>query len=112
MGKGYNRTYIQGDIKIKNSFDSYRPVSLLSCLLKVFEKIPHNRISDGIISEIKFPNPQQQRFQKELSFITAGFNLQGTICHYNDHGNFVYVEFLDCKKAYDTVWREGLMVKL
>lgn len=78
----------------------------------MFEKIPHNRISDGIISEIKFPNPQQQRFQKELSFITEGFNLQGSICHYNDHGNFVYVEFLDCKKAYDTVWREGLMVKL
>lgn len=102
----------KGDIKIKNSPDSYRSVSLLSCLSKVFEKILHNRISDGIISEIKFPNPQQQRFQKDLSFITAGCYLQGTICHCNDHGISVYVEILECKKAYDTAWREGLMVKL
>jgi hypothetical protein len=102
----------KGGNKIKNSPDSYRPVSLLSCLLKVFEKILHNRISDVIISEMKFPNPQQQGFQKDLSCITAGFNLQETIGHYNDHGSPVYAAFLDFKKAYDTVWRKALMVKL
>lgn len=47
-----------------------------------------------------------------MSCITAGFNLQETICHYNDHGSSVYVAFLDCKKAYDTVWRKALMFKL
>lgn len=110
--KGIIVPIYKGDNKIKNSPDSYRPVSLLSCLLKVFEKILHNRISDAIISEIRFPNPQQQGFQKDLSCITAGFNLQETISHYIDHGSSVYVAFLDSKKAYDTVWRKALMVKL
>jgi hypothetical protein len=64
------------------------------------------------LDKLKFPNPQQQGFQKDLSCITAAFNLQETVLHYNDHGSPVYVAFLDCKKAYDTVWRNGLFVKL
>lgn len=64
-GKGISLPTYKGDNKIKNSPDSYRPVSLLSCLLKAFEEILHNRISDVIISEIKFPSPQHQGFQKD-----------------------------------------------
>ena len=110
--KGIIVPIYKGDNKPKHSPDSYRPVSLLSCLLKVFEKIIHNRISSSVLDKIKFPNPQQQGFQKDLSCITAAFNLQETVLHYNDHGSPVYVAFLDCKKAYDTVWRNGLLVKL
>lgn len=57
--------------------------------------------------EKKFPNPQLQGFQKRLSCITVGFNLQETTCH----GSSVCIAFLDCKKKYDTVRRKGLMVK-
>ena len=77
--KGIVIPLYKGDGKIKNSPDSYRPVSLLSCFLKLFEKILHSRISDTIISNVTFPNPQQQGFQRNLSCITAGFNFQETM---------------------------------
>lgn len=76
MKKGIIVPIYKGDNKIKKkSPDSFRLVSLSSCLLKVFEKILQYKILDVITSEIKFPNPQHQGFQKDLSCITAGFNL-------------------------------------
>lgn len=113
MKKGIILPIYKGDNKIKkkNSPDSFQLVFLLSCLLKVFEKILQYIILDVITSEIKSPNPQKQGFQRDLSCITAGFNLEEIIYHYNDHESSVYVAFLYCKKAYGT-WREGLMVKL
>jgi hypothetical protein len=59
-----------------------------------------------------FPNKQQQGFQKYLGCLTASFNLQETILHNVEQGNNVYVSFLDSTKAFDTVWRNGLMLKL
>lgn len=44
--------------------------------------------------------------------LTAAFNLQETILHNTEQGNNVYVSFLDSSKAFDTVWREGLMFQL
>lgn len=62
-------------------------------------------MSNTIISSVTFRNPLQQGFQRDLTCITAGFNLQETICQFNNNGSPVYIEFLDCKEAYDSVWR-------
>lgn len=40
--------------------DTYRPVALPPCFLKIFEKLLQ------VLSTIGFPNPQQQGFQPKL----------------------------------------------
>ena len=38
--------------------------------------------------------------------------LQEAISYLCEHGNKAYVAFLNARKAFDTVWHEGLFVKL
>lgn len=101
----------KGGDKPKNSCNSYRPVALLPCIYKLFEKILSNRISSLEITNT-FPNIQQQGFQKQLGCITASFNLHETLNHNLEQGSNIYISFLDTSKAFDTVWRQGLMYKL
>ncbi len=99
--------------KPKSDPGSYRPISLIPCLCKLFEKIVTNRIWRFLETNmINFPCLQQQGFQKKLSCITAAFNLQETIFYNIERGSNVYVAFLDIQKAFDTVWHNGLLYKL
>jgi len=102
----------QGAGKPKDSCKSYRPVALLPCIFKIFEKIIISRINSQILQHSKFPNPQQQGFQKNLGCLTASFDLQETVFHNLEQNNNVYVSFLDTSNAFDTVWRNGLLFKL
>ena len=101
----------KGSNKPKDSCNSYRPVALLPCFFKLFEKVLYNRIFKHVLKK-DFPNIQQQGFQKELGCLTASFNIHETIFHNLELGSNVYVCFLDTSKAFDTVWRPGLMIKL
>lgn len=40
------------------------------------------------------------------------FNLQETVAHYIDSNSKVFTVFLDRQKAFDTVWRAGMLYKL
>lgn len=102
----------KGAGKPKDSCKSYRPVALLPCIFKIFEKIILSRINSEILQHSKFPNPQQQGFQKHLGCLTASFDLQETVFHNLEQNNNVYVSFLDTSNAFDTVWRNGLLYKL
>ena len=103
----------KGKGKNKSDPNSYRSVSLTPCLFKVFEKIILKRVLYFVNEEkIPFPCPQQQGFQKQLSCITAVFNLQEAICTSFDLHSNVYVAFLDTEKAFDTVWHAGRFYKL
>lgn len=78
----------------------------------IFEKLLLSRKKTYVLSTSDFPNPEQQGIQPKLSCLTASSNLQETICHKLELGSPVYVAFLDTQKAFDTVWRHGLMYKL
>ena len=70
----------KGKGKIKSDPDNYRPISLLPCMCKLFEKVLMERINTFLHQlPQRFPCPQQQGFQKQLSCNTAAFNLQETI---------------------------------
>ena len=102
----------KGNNKPRKTPDSYRPIALLPCALKIFEKLLLTRIQTNILPSIKFPSSQQQGFQPKLGCLTASFNLQETVFHNIEQNSSVLVAFLDTQKAFDTVWRHGLMCKL
>ncbi|VDI05085.1 Hypothetical predicted protein [Mytilus galloprovincialis] len=95
--------------KNKTDPNSYRGISLTSCIAKIFEKSLYPRF-DSL--HIKFPHQSQMAYQKELSSIHASFNLQEPIRHYIERNSDVIVVLLDSTKAFDTVWHDALLYKL
>ena len=99
--------------KCRDSTESYRPITLVSTLYKLFERIWHSRLKSwSLLHEKSFPSPQQNAYQKHMGSITASFNLQETIAHNTELGSNCYVAFLDAAKAFDNVWHDGLFLKL
>ncbi|CAG2214579.1 unnamed protein product [Mytilus edulis] len=99
----------KGGNKNKTDPNSYRGISLTSCIAKIFEKSLYPRF-DSL--HIKFPHQSQMAYQKELSSIHASFNLQEPIRHYIERNSDVIVVLLDSTKAFDTVWHDALLYKL
>ena len=99
--------------KRRDAPESYRPITLLCTIYKLFERILLSRLQTWSVSNNKsFPNAQQNAYQKHLGSLTVSFNLQETIAHNLELGSDCYVAFLDASKAFDTVWHDGLFSKL
>ena len=86
---------------------NYRGISLLSSISKVLEKVLINIISPDISL-----NPLQGGFRSGYSCLHTAYILQEAIQHTRERSKKAYVAFLDARKAFDTVWHEGLFVKL
>ncbi len=81
---------------------SYRPVTLLSIMYKMFESILKSRLDNKIVDDgIIFPNIQQNGYQKGLGALTVSFNLQETIWNNRELGNDTFVAFMDAASAFD-----------
>ena len=87
---------------------NYRGITLLSVIAKVFEKVLLHRVSD----QQDQLNPLQGGFRPGFSCLHSAFILQEAISSVRERKKKVFVAFLDVKKAFDTVWHEGLMFKL
>ena len=103
----------KGKGKPKSDPSSYRPISLIPVLSKLFEKLILFRIDKFLkTSSINFPNAQQQGFQPSLSCLTTAFALQETVLYHIERHSDVYVASLDQKAAFDTVRFRALFLKL
>ena len=60
----------------------------------------------GYFSELQFG------FSEGVGCIEASFTILETINHMLERGSKVFGCFLDVKKAFDTVWIDGLLFKL
>ena len=90
---------------------SYRPISLLPVLSKLFERLLHKRIAIFIDKKNAIPD-YQFGFRRKYSTIQQVHRVTHKILNdFNDKKYCVGV-FLDVEKAFDKVWHDGLIHKL
>ena len=95
----------------RSSVSNYRPISLLSIVSKVFERVVFNHlmshlIEHGILSDIHFGFRPQRSAQDALLCATRDWHLS------LDSGNSVSAVFFDLAKAFDSVPHEGVLACL
>ena len=91
--------------------DSYRPISLLSCVRKVVEKLVNTRMSWILETKGKF-SPTQCGFRKRRSTEDLLVHLEHQVrsCLVNREVNITV--FFDLQQAFDTISHEHLLYKL
>ena len=96
--------------KGEDSFDP-RGIAITSCLGKLFTLILNERLV-AFLEERKILKPNQIGFCKGYRTADRAFVLNSMINSYTRKGKKIYACFVDFSKAYDSVWRDGLLYKL
>ncbi len=101
--------YKKGDVL---DCGNYRGISITSCVGKVFNSILSKRINQFLEENSKLSR-SQAAFRKSHSTLDHVYTLKTIVNKYVlKHKSKLYCCFVDFKKAYDSVWREGMLVKL
>ena len=88
---------------------SYRPISLISSIVKLFEKVIEQRLRSHL-EHIGFISKHQSGFRRAKSTDDHLFRLSQSIMESFNRGEHVVATFLDLEKAFDNVWHNGLRV--
>ena len=95
----------------KLEVSNYRPISLLSNIDKIFEKLMHSRLIE-FLEEKQILHYRQFGFRKDFSTNHAILTLLESIQKALDDGQFACGIFIDLEKAFDTVSHDILLEKL
>ena len=90
---------------------SYRPISLTSCVVKIFERMVLERLA-GYLDSKRFFSAAQSGFRKHHSTLDQLYRLISRVQESFVRREHVSVAFLDIVSAFDCVWHEGLLLKL
>ena len=90
---------------------SYRPISLISSIMKLFERVLEQRLRSHL-EGIGFINKHQSGFRRAKSTDDHLFRLSQSIMESFNRGEHVVAAFLDVEKAFDNVWHYGLRYKI
>ena len=90
---------------------SYRPVSLISSIMKLFERVIEQKLRSHL-EHIRFINKHQSGFRKDKSTDDHLFRLSQSITESFNRGEHVVAAFVDVEKAFDNVWHNGLRFKI
>ena len=90
---------------------NHRPISLLSTVGKVLEKIVHKHLFN-FIRDNNILTTLQSGFVPGDSTVNQLVDIYNTFCHSLDQGKEVRAVFCDLSKAFDRVWHRGLLYKL
>ena len=89
---------------------NYRPISLLPCLSKVFEKVVHTHIYQHL-TDNSLLTPKQSGYRPGHSTQLQLIYLTHNIYHALDEGHDFTAIYLDISKYFDKIWHRGLLVK-
>ena len=98
----------EGDREVANN---YRGITLLSIVGKLFASILERRLSKWCEVNRIFEQ-EQAGFRPGRTTVHQIFTLSEVLKKRKNKHRSTYCCFLDIRKAYDTVWREGLWKKL
>ena len=94
-----------------NLTTSYRPISLISSIMKLFKRVIEQRLRSHL-EDIGFINKHQSGFRRAKSTDDHLFRLSQSIMESFNRGEHVVAAFLDVEKAFDNVWHNGLRYKI
>ena len=97
--------------KLPSLTTSYRPISLISSIMKLFERVIEQRLRSHL-ERIGFINKHQSGFRKAKSTDDHLFRLSQSVMESFNSGEHVVAAFLDVEKAFDNVWHNGLRFKI
>ena len=89
----------------------HRPISLLSAIMKLFQRVIKKRLQKHL-EDNSFFSKYQSDFSKSKSTNDHLFRLSQTIMESFKRGEHVIAAFLDVEKAFDNVWHNGLRYKI
>ena len=93
-----------------NSSNNYRPVSLLSCVGKLMERVMFKYMYN-FLHERNLIYKYQSGFQPGHSTIYQIIEIYDNICKALDEKEYMCMVFCDISKAFDRVWFDGLIHK-
>ena len=97
----------KGDI---NDVANFRPITILSCLGKLFTSILNDRLSN-YLGEAMLLSENQAGFRKQYSTLDHIFSLNAIIEILKHRNKKLFCCFVDFSSAFDSVWRVGLWQK-
>ena len=97
--------------KLPSLTTSYRPISLMSSIMKLFERVIEQRLR-CYLEDIGFINKYQSGFRQAKSTDDHLFRLSQSVMESFNRREHVVAAFLDVEKAFDNVWHNGLRYKI
>ena len=94
-----------------NNKDNYKGVTLFPTLCKIYEMVLLNRLEKYAKQNRLFSN-LQFGFQEGVGCTEGSFTILESINPMLERGSKVFGCYLNVRKAFDTVWIDGLLYKL
>ena len=98
----------KGDASLLNN---YRPISLISCVGKLFERCVHKHVYTFLV-EHQLISPHQSGFTSGDSAVNQLLLIYDNLISAYDARTTTQSIFFDISKAFDRVWHKGLIQKL
>ena len=92
--------------KLPSLITSYRPISLISSIMKLFERVIEQRLRSHLENK-GFLTKHQSGFRRTTSTDDHLFRLSQSIMESFNRGEHVVAAFLEVEKAFDNVWHNG-----
>ena len=90
---------------------SYRPISLISSIMELFERAIEQRLRSHL-EQIGLINKHQSGFRRAKSTDDHFFRLSQSMMESFNRGEHVVAAYHDVEKGFDNVWHNGLRYKI